>query len=263
MPSLPPSASPQGSRSGSHTNGPRASSAGPRRLWNLYGHCYDAITGLLPYQEMLDDVVAALEVAPVMRVLDAGCGTGVLAERLAIRCPGIEYLGVDLSSSMLARARARRPWPPSFTFVEGNLDDVLAANVAGFDRIASVNVIWTLPDPRATLGRMTKALRPAGRMVHTTPRLAFRAHAIVWRHLRAQKGWALGRALLGLPWLGVAGLLNLFLVAQSVLRARAPRSRQRWQEDGLVSLLQDAGAAPRLARPCYAGQGHLLVAERD
>jgi SAM-dependent methyltransferase len=235
----------------------------PKLLWNIYAHCYDAISGLSPYQEMLDEVVTALELAPGMRVLDAGCGTGVLAERLATTCPDIELVGVDLSSSMLARARGRRTWPTSFTFLEGNIDDLLAKNPARFDRIASVNVIWTLPDPRGTLAAMTAGLRPGGRMVHTTPRFSFRAQVIVWRHLRAQKGWALVRALLGLPVLLFAGLLNLALVVHSALAARGPQARQRWHQDGLVALLRDVGAVPRLVRPCYAGQGHLLVAERQ
>jgi SAM-dependent methyltransferase len=231
-------------------------------LWNLYARCYDSITALAPYQEMLDEVVAALEVAPRMRVLDAGCGTGVLAERLARACPDIDYLGVDLSSSMLAQARARRAWPASFAFVEGNFDQLLASDGAGFDRITSVNVIWTLPDPRGTLARMTAGLRPAGRMVHTTPRLAFRAYTIVWRHLRRQHGWARARAILRVPVLLFAGLVNLLLVAESALLARAPQARQRWSEAGLAGLLREAGAEPRLARPCYAGQGILLLAER-
>jgi SAM-dependent methyltransferase len=231
-------------------------------LWNTYAQCYEAIAGLLPYQEMLDEVVAALEVRPGMRVLDAGCGIGVLAERLAKVCPDIEYLGVDLSSSMLARARKRQAWPTSFTFAEDNIDKVLADGAPKFDRIASVNVIWTLPDPRGTLGRMTMALRPGGRMVHTTPRLAFRAYVIVWRHLCGQKGWRRLRALLGLPVLLFAGLLNLALVIESMILARAPRAKQRWHKEGLFELARAAGAEPSPVRPCYAGQGLLLVAER-
>lgn len=233
------------------------------KLWNLYATCYDAITRLLPYQEMLDEVVASLALTPGMRVLDAGCGTGAFAERLATLCPDIEYVGVDLSSAMLARARARRAWPPSFTFVETTIEKALAADTAGFDRVASVNVIWTLPDARGTVTKMAAGLRPGGRMVHTTPGFRVRAHAIVWRHLRAQKGWALGRALLGLPVLLFAGLLNLVLVAQSALSARAPQARRRWEKDGLVAMMRDAGTQPLDVRPCYAGQGHLLVCEKQ
>jgi SAM-dependent methyltransferase len=231
----------------------------PKFLWNLYALCYDAITGLDPYQQMLDEVVAALEVNPGMRVLDAGCGTGALADRLAVACPDLEFVGVDLSPSMLARARARRAWPPSFTFVEGDIDAALSRDGRGFDRIASVNLIWTLPDPQQTLGLMVAGLREHGRMVHATPRFRVRAHAIVWQHLRQQRGWRLARALLQLPSLFVAGLINLLLVAASMLAARGPRARQRWHEEGLARLLREAGAGPVTTKPCYAGQGHLLV----
>jgi SAM-dependent methyltransferase len=232
-------------------------------LWNVYALCYDAVTGLAPYQEMLDEVVAALDLSPGMRVLDAGCGTGALADRLAAACPDIELLAVDLSPGMLRRARARRIWPATFAFLEGNIDNVLANDTRGFDRIASVNVIWTLPDPRQTFARMAAGLRPHGRMVHTTPRWRFRANVVLWRHLRHCKGYDLLRALLGLPRLALAGLLNLVLVGQSVLRARSRHASQRWHADGLVQLLCAAGVPPRVVRPCYAGQGHLLVCDKE
>jgi SAM-dependent methyltransferase len=235
----------------------------PQLLWNLYARCYDRITGLLPYQEMLDEVVTALEVRPGMRVLDAGCGTGALAERLAAAHPEIELVAADLSPSMLKRARARRVWPASFTFVEGNIDDVLASDERGFDGIASVNVIWTLPDPQTTFNRMTARLRDGGRMVHATPSWRFRAHAIVWQHLRGHRGWARLRALGGLPVLALAGLLNLVLVVQSMVFARAPRASKRWHADGLAELLCAAGAPPTTMRPCYAGQDLLLICQKE
>jgi SAM-dependent methyltransferase len=235
----------------------------PRLLWNVYARCYDRITGLLPYQEMLEEVVNALELRPGMRVLDAGCGTGALAERLAAGHPDIELVAADLSPAMLRRARGRRIWPASFTFVESNIDALLANDERGFDRIASVNVIWTLPDPQHTFTRMTARLRDGGRMVHTTPSWRLRAHAIVWQHLRGHKGWARLRALGGLPVLALAGLLNLLLVAQSVLFARAPRAGKRWHADGLAELLRAAGSPPGTIRPCYAGQDVLIVCDKE
>jgi len=235
----------------------------PSFLWNLYAHCYDRIVGLLPYQDMLDDVVAALDLSPGMRVLDAGCGTGPLAERIASKHPDIELLAVDLSPSMLKRAQARRVWPASFKFVEGNIDDVLASDERGYDRIASVNVIWTLPNPERTFALMTTHLRKGGRMVHTTPRWRLRALSIVWRHVFGQKGWQRLRALLGLPMLALAGLLNLVLVAQSMMLARAPHASRRWHAEGLAELLRSAGVPPRVVRPCYAGQNLLLVCDKE
>lgn len=60
---------------------------------------------------MLDEVVAALDLQPGMRVLDAGCGTGDLEARLAERHPGVEVVALDASTAMLARARRRQAWP--------------------------------------------------------------------------------------------------------------------------------------------------------
>jgi SAM-dependent methyltransferase len=234
----------------------------PKLLWNLYAHCYDAIAELGPYRDMLDEVVDELDLSPGLRVLDAGCGTGALAERVLDRYPDVELVGVDMSPSMLGRARGRRTWPPAWRFVEGTIDGVLAADERGFDRIASVNVIWTLPDPRRTLARMAGALRPGGRMVHTTPRWRFAPHAILWSHLRRHRGWPLLRALARLPLLALAGLLNLILVAQSVLLARGPQAGKRWHAEGLADLLREAGVPAETMRSCYAGQGHLLVCAR-
>jgi SAM-dependent methyltransferase len=234
-----------------------------RFLWNLYGRCYDSIAGLAPYQDMLDEVVRALELAPGLRVLDAGCGTGALAERVAAQYPGVELVGIDLSPVMLKHARERRPWPGGFSFVEGNIDEYLENDLGGFDRIASVNLIWALQDPQRTFVGMTRALRPAGRMVHTTPRLRFGALRIAWNHIRRQKGRARVHAILGLPFLGLAGLLNLVLVALAMASGSARHRRQRWDAKGLESLLHGAGANVALSRPCYAGQGHLLVCAKD
>lgn len=234
-----------------------------RFLWNVYARCYDRIAGLAPYQDMLDEVVRELDLSPGMRVLDAGCGTGALAEHAARVCPDVEWVGVDLSPAMLRIAQRKRPWPPGFSFCQANIDDYLSSDSRGFDRIASVNVIWTLPDPQATFARMTKALKPDGGMVHTTPRLRFRAQSIVWSHLARQRGWARLRAVLSLPLLAVAGILNLVLVLQSVLARTARHVGKRWDAKGLEELLRAAGAQVSASRPCYAGQGHLLVCKKD
>jgi hypothetical protein len=100
-------------------------------------------------------------------------------------------------------------------------------------------------------------------MVHTTPRWRLRALSIVWRHVFGQKGWRRLRALFGLPALALAGLLNLVLVVQSMVLARAPHASRRWHADGLAELLRTAGTPPRVVKTCYAGQNLLLVCEKE
>jgi SAM-dependent methyltransferase len=229
-------------------------------LWNLYAVCYDLVAGLAPYQDMLDEVVAALDLRPGMRVLDAGCGTGALEARLAERHPEVEVVAIDASPAMLARAR-RRTWSVSPRFVAGDIDDFLAGEKGRFDRVVSVNVLWALADPRRTIEHMVDCLAQGGRMVHASPRWRFRFDAIVVRHLRRARGV---RAFLGglclLPALAVAGVINLALVLRVL--ATAWRDRSRWQADGLARLFSQPGLGPVAIRPTYAGQGFLVTCDR-
>jgi SAM-dependent methyltransferase len=73
--------------------------------------------------------------APPARVLDAGCGTGRVAIRLAEL--GFEVVGVDVDASMLAEAAAAAP---GLTWVEADLASF--AGPGGFDLVvAAGNVI--------------------------------------------------------------------------------------------------------------------------
>ena len=230
-------------------------------LWNLYAACYDLVAGLAPYRDMLDEVVAALDLRPGMRVLDAGCGTGALEARLVERHPDVEVVAIDASPAMLARAR-QRSWSVSPHFVAGDIDDFLAKEKRPFDRVVSVNLIWALDNPRRTIEHMADCLAQGGRMVHTTPRWRFRFDRLIVLHLRRTRGVrGLLRALLLLPALAVAGLLNLALVLWVL--SRTWRDRSRWQADGLARLFARPGWGPVAIRPTYAGQGFLVTCDKQ
>jgi len=227
-------------------------------LWDIYAAGYDLIAGLAPYQDMLDEIVAALDLRPGMRVLDAGCGTGALTVRLAERHPEVTIVAVDASSAMLKRARRRVPSKAEFH--QADINSYLAAHAGSFDRIVSVNLLWALDDPTATIGRMADGLRPGGQMVHTTPRWRFRFDRIVTEHLRRTRGlvaWL--RALALLPSLALAGLLNLVLVLHVLARHQTWRDRRRWQAQGLQRLFSRPDLTSFALRPTYAQQGFIVT----
>lgn len=101
-------------------------------------------------------------VRPAGRVLDVGCGTGVLAQRLSEL--GYEVVGVDPSEGMLDVLRARCP-------------EVEAVRASGsalpmpseqFDLVFSVAAMHHIAAPeevRRTLGEMVRVCRPSGRVV--------------------------------------------------------------------------------------------------
>ncbi|GAA2878023.1 class I SAM-dependent methyltransferase [Streptosporangium fragile] len=107
-------------------------------------------------------------VPPGSRVLDAGCGTGRVAIRLAEL--GYDCVGVDLDESMLRVARRAAPWLPWVLADLSALDpDALGPAGAGpFDLVvAAGNVIPLLApgtEARAVAG-LAALLRPGGLLV--------------------------------------------------------------------------------------------------
>ncbi|MDN3354519.1 class I SAM-dependent methyltransferase [Actinomadura sp. DC4] len=95
------------------------------------------------------------------RVLDAGCGTGRVAIRLAEL--GYDCVGVDLDASMLAVARKEAPGLP---WIQADLAELDPA--ADFDLVVAAGNIFPLlaAGTEATVvGRLTSALRPGGLLV--------------------------------------------------------------------------------------------------
>jgi ubiquinone/menaquinone biosynthesis C-methylase UbiE len=96
-------------------------------------------------------------------VLDIGCGTGSLSLLLAQR--GHRVVGIDLSPNMVEHARRK--------LVSAGFDArVLVGDATdpppfdyNFDTVLARHLLWTLPDPVATLRRWTGLSHPGGRLV--------------------------------------------------------------------------------------------------
>ena len=98
-----------------------------------------------------------------LNALDVGCGTGFLALLLAEL--GHRVAGVDAADEMLTLARAKAEASGlTIDLRRGDADRLPFAD-ASFDLIVERHVIWTLPDPVASLREWSRALRPGGRLV--------------------------------------------------------------------------------------------------
>jgi SAM-dependent methyltransferase len=108
-------------------------------------------------------LLAELLPGGTLRVADLGCGTGSLSLLLAAQ--GHDVVGIDSSSAMVERARAKaRERDLAVSFV---VDDASAPDLAAgaFDVVLARHVVWALPDAQAALRRWTDLLGPGGRMV--------------------------------------------------------------------------------------------------
>lgn len=96
-------------------------------------------------------------------VLDLGTGSGNVA--LLLAADGYDVTGIDLSSGMLAQARAKvesHPHPP--TFLEADAADPPFPRCS-MDAIVSRYLLWTLRDAPTALRRWHELLRPGGVLV--------------------------------------------------------------------------------------------------
>ena len=110
----------------------------------------------------LGQAIRRLELRDGMRILDAGCGTGEMLQRLRNAAgPRAEVVGIDLSAAHVRAARERVD--EAVTVLQG---DLLRAPLppAGFDLIWSANTINHLREPIAGLVHLTSLLRPRGRI---------------------------------------------------------------------------------------------------
>jgi very-short-patch-repair endonuclease/trans-aconitate methyltransferase len=107
------------------------------------------------YGEALLDLLAP---KPGERILDLGCGTGDLTQKIA-DC-GATVIGLDSSLDMIAAARAKYP---VIEFVPG--DATSFAFDAPFDAVFSNATLHWVKPPEDAARCISRALRPGGRFV--------------------------------------------------------------------------------------------------
>ena len=109
--------------------------------------------------------------APGASVLDVGCGTGFILERLL---RSFDALGVEPDASVRARASA----DATKRILPGSSDDLAALGGRRFDAVLLLDVIEHVDDDSATLRNAAAALAPGGELLVTVP-----AHPWLWsRH---------------------------------------------------------------------------------
>jgi ubiquinone/menaquinone biosynthesis C-methylase UbiE len=107
---------------------------------------------------MLADVAS---IAPGERVLDVGCGTGIVAREAVKRVEaGGRVVGLDLNPRMLAVAARLAP---EVEWRQGDAGD-LPFEAGAFDVVVSQYALMFFPEPAQALREMWRVLAPRGRL---------------------------------------------------------------------------------------------------
>jgi ubiquinone/menaquinone biosynthesis C-methylase UbiE len=128
--------------------------------WSRYYDC-DPLQPLLfrPSHHMLIETMGR----DVQRILDIGCGTGQFAALVAKELPQVLVFGLDLSSGMLHRARARHfANADDLPLVQADSERLPFADDS-FDAVTCSHSFHHYPQQEQVLREIHRVLRPGGR----------------------------------------------------------------------------------------------------
>ncbi|MEO7209155.1 MAG: bifunctional 2-polyprenyl-6-hydroxyphenol methylase/3-demethylubiquinol 3-O-methyltransferase UbiG [Steroidobacteraceae bacterium] len=101
------------------------------------------------------------------RVLDVGCGGGILSESMASR--GANVLGIDLSQAVLDVAELHALESKiQIQYRAIAAEELAAAQPSNFDLVICMEMLEHVPDPAAILGALAQLVRPGGDVIIST-----------------------------------------------------------------------------------------------
>jgi len=230
------------------------------RLWGLMALFYDqAFKRFPPYRKLIEEIIKNLSSLPSssIRLLDAGCGTGLLSIELARR--GYIVLGVDRSPEMLKRAQKKKQKEKldNLIFLEGDLNVGIDIQDHSFDRILFIHSLYLLNEPGVVLQNFSSALSVGSEILMCNP-----TRRLALSELCAG-GWSFlctamrERGFLSIfPFAVIAlamGVLNV------VIQHRKKDIYHCWSKEQIVDLLISCGFKVKWLRESCLANSHLLL----
>ncbi|MEM7192423.1 MAG: methyltransferase domain-containing protein [Pseudomonadota bacterium] len=127
---------------------------------------YEAHAGL--QAQVAQRLASFLPDVQAPRVLELGCGTGLLSRHLAARYPGGHLTLTDAAPSMIGACRRNLAGKHAQITFEV-LDAAAPISYEGLDLIVTSMMLHWLPDPLIVLARLRGALGPNGVLLFATP----------------------------------------------------------------------------------------------
>ena len=102
------------------------------------------------------------------RVLDVGCGGGILADSMARR--GAKVLGIDLATKALkvAQLHAREAGTPEVSYREISAEDLAGEQPDSFDVVTCMEMLEHVPDPSLVVSACARLVKPGGYVFFST-----------------------------------------------------------------------------------------------
>jgi 2-polyprenyl-6-hydroxyphenyl methylase/3-demethylubiquinone-9 3-methyltransferase len=114
--------------------------------------------------DWIDDIVPLAG----KRVLDIGCGGGILADAMARK--GAEVLGIDLAGKALkvAQLHALEAQTQGVSYREVSAEALAAEQPEGFDVVTCMEMLEHVPDPSSVVRACATLVKPGGHVFFST-----------------------------------------------------------------------------------------------
>ena len=102
------------------------------------------------------------------RVLDVGCGGGILADSMARK--GAEVMGIDLSTKALrvAQLHALEAQTPDIEYREVSVETLAQEQPGSFDMVTCMEMLEHVPDPDSVVRACAALVKPGGWVFFST-----------------------------------------------------------------------------------------------
>lgn len=223
-----------------------------RYFWEAYASAYeDVVKYYRPYRVLHDEITAFIAgLKKRQQVLDAGCGTGALAIRLARG--GHDVAGVDISDSMLSIFRKKNGNSGNPEVQKADLNLRLPFARGAFSCVVNVHSLFMLRDIKYSLGELDRVLAPGGTLIiaHHKPISVAKVFLSVLREEGAISTIASFFRLFR------AGVFNIFLGRMH------KKIYGEFEVRDIINLLEKKGYRCMSARKLYHGFDDLIILKK-
>ena len=114
------------------------------------------------------DWIKAIAPLTGQKVLDIGCGGGILSDAMARQ--GADVLGIDLSTKALrvAQLHALEVGAPNLKFREVSAEAIAAEEPATYDIVTCMEMLEHVPDPASVVQACSRLVKPGGWVFFST-----------------------------------------------------------------------------------------------
>lgn len=228
-------------------------------FWENYFRYYDVLLELIPYQELMNTLVAGLAPVDEDELLDLGCGTG----NIRYFTSKGKWTGIDNSEAALHRYKSKFPNTKLF---QASITEKLPFEDNSFSKVVSNNVLYTLPRNQwpMVIKEVHRVLKPGGKFVIANLNDTFKPMTIYKDHIgksRSTKGlWITMKQLVQLA----APTVQMFRYNAKIKKENQAQVYAFMQGNEQLNILQQHGfQALQTTTSVYSGCGVLDVVKNS